>query len=267
MASRAQSQNNWSEAADITALIEPVWSGTNAYRALIPADRLRARQSNHRALTQHMMYLGKNAYIIAYPISRGKMVNLVAFKTQYDLENSKFNGAWVSFSDKSELVKFFRGWESEVQALVDCVDKPMRWAIHTVKPLDYFVNENVALLGDAAHAITPHQGTGAGQAIEDAYILSTVLGHRLTTRETISRALRIYDHIRRPFSHNAQERARLNGQYFTFNCKEMNFDNIPERELIPKLKILGQTFSKNWEWVWTTSIVTSVVETIRLLES
>lgn len=53
-ASRAQSQNNWSEAADITALIEPAWSGTNAYRALIPADRLRSRQSNHRALTQHM---------------------------------------------------------------------------------------------------------------------------------------------------------------------------------------------------------------------
>ena len=53
-ASRAQSQNNWSEAAAISALIEPAWSGTNAYRALIPADRLRSRQPNHRALTQPM---------------------------------------------------------------------------------------------------------------------------------------------------------------------------------------------------------------------
>ena len=53
-ASRARSQDSWSEAADITALIEPVWSGTNAYRALIPADRLRSRQGNHRALTQQM---------------------------------------------------------------------------------------------------------------------------------------------------------------------------------------------------------------------
>jgi len=229
--------------------------------------RLRSRQSNHRALTQPTKYLGKNAYIIAYPISRGTMINFVAFKIQHDLENSKYNGAWVSFSEKSELIKIFRGWESEVQALVDCVDRPMLWAIHTVKPLDYFVDGNVAILGDAAHAITPHQGTGAGQAIEDAYILSTVLGHRITTRETITRALRIYDHIRRPFSHKVQERARLNGQYFTFNCKEIDFDNIPERELIPKLKILGQIFSKNWEWVWTTSMGPSVIETIRLLES
>ena len=47
------------------------------------------------------------------------MINFVAFKTQYDLENSKYNGAWVSFSEKSELIKIFKGWESEVQVLVD----------------------------------------------------------------------------------------------------------------------------------------------------
>ena len=47
------------------------------------------------------------------------MIDFVAFKTQYDLENSKYNGAWVSFSEKSELVKIFRGWETEVQVLVD----------------------------------------------------------------------------------------------------------------------------------------------------
>ena len=58
-------------------------------------------------------------YVIAYPISRGTMVNFVAFKTRHDLENSKYNEAWVSFSEKSELIKIFRGWESEVQALVD----------------------------------------------------------------------------------------------------------------------------------------------------
>ena len=51
------------------------------------------------------------------------MINFVAFKTQYDLENSKYDGAWVCFSEKSELIKFFRGWESEVQTLVDVCQK------------------------------------------------------------------------------------------------------------------------------------------------
>ena len=68
-ASRARSLDSWSEAADITALIEPVWSGTNAYRALIPADRLRSRQGNHRALTQQMKvkwFFLKNMMIFSY---------------------------------------------------------------------------------------------------------------------------------------------------------------------------------------------------------
>ena len=48
----AQSQKRWAEAAECTACIEPLWSGTNAYRALIPAERLAARSPNHRTFTQ-----------------------------------------------------------------------------------------------------------------------------------------------------------------------------------------------------------------------
>lgn len=48
----AQGEGRWSEAADLTALIEPCWSGTNAYRALIPADKLRAIHPNHPVITQ-----------------------------------------------------------------------------------------------------------------------------------------------------------------------------------------------------------------------
>ena len=73
-ASRAQSQNNWSEAADITALIEPTWSGTNAYRALIPADRLRSRQPNHRALTQPMKVKRFFLLMFIYAVSHGFVV-------------------------------------------------------------------------------------------------------------------------------------------------------------------------------------------------
>jgi salicylate hydroxylase len=48
----AQGEGRWSEAADLTSVIEPCWSGTNAYRALIPGDKLKARFPNHRVLTQ-----------------------------------------------------------------------------------------------------------------------------------------------------------------------------------------------------------------------
>lgn len=47
----AQGEGKWSEAADIMTMIEPSWSGTVAYRAVIPGDQLRARDPNHSIFT------------------------------------------------------------------------------------------------------------------------------------------------------------------------------------------------------------------------
>ena len=48
----AKSEGRWAEVASINASVDPVWSGTNAYRALIPADRLRARDPDHRTFRE-----------------------------------------------------------------------------------------------------------------------------------------------------------------------------------------------------------------------
>lgn len=48
----AQSERRLAEVAEINAAVDPVWSGTNAYRALIPAERLHARAPGHRVFTQ-----------------------------------------------------------------------------------------------------------------------------------------------------------------------------------------------------------------------
>jgi salicylate hydroxylase len=58
-------------------------------------------------------------YIIAYPIAHGKMINFVAFKSQHNMEHTKFNGPWVGPADKSEFLSMFQHWEPEVQALLD----------------------------------------------------------------------------------------------------------------------------------------------------
>lgn len=48
----AQSKRWLAEVTEINAAVDPVWSGTNAYRALIPAERLRARAPGHRVFTE-----------------------------------------------------------------------------------------------------------------------------------------------------------------------------------------------------------------------
>lgn len=47
--------------------------------------------------------------------------------------------------------------------------------IYDFKPIPNWIDKNVALLGDAAHATTPNLGQGACQAIEDAYVIAEEL--------------------------------------------------------------------------------------------
>jgi len=44
--------------------------------------------------------------------------------------------------------------------------------ITDLKPIDQWYRNRVCLIGDAAHAMTPNLGQGAGQSIEDAYVLA-----------------------------------------------------------------------------------------------
>ncbi|KAF5379638.1 hypothetical protein D9757_009181 [Collybiopsis confluens] len=146
----AQGEGRWKEAAEILTHVEPVWSGSNAYRALIPVEKLRAIAPNHRVLnTPGVQYLGKHGYIMSYRISGGKLVNFVAFISRHHLENTKFNGPWMSTVEPSAFASFFAHWEPDVQALIACVEKPMQWAIHTIRPMQSFISGRVALLGDA----------------------------------------------------------------------------------------------------------------------
>ncbi|KAJ7065673.1 hypothetical protein C8F01DRAFT_1126365 [Mycena amicta] len=270
-----QEQGRWQDAVDIAACIDPVWSGQVAYRSLIPAERLKTLTPGHRVLTQPTQYLGKDGYIIAYPISQGKMINFVAFTCRHDLENTRFDGPWVAPGDKSQFAGLFANWEPEVQALLHCVEKPLAWAVHTVRPLRSFVSGRAALIGDAAHAMTPHQGSGAGQAIEDAYLLACLLGNPATTVHTLPRALRAFDQTRRPAATKVAEASRMAGRYFSFAVDQVDFSftcdwGCPDAGLSPAgweiLQKLHSAVVKNWEWTWTTSVDGSIKDAMRLLE-
>jgi 2-polyprenyl-6-methoxyphenol hydroxylase-like FAD-dependent oxidoreductase len=61
------------------------------------------------------------------------------------------------------------------------------------RPLEYLLLDppwyrgRVLLIGDAAHATTPHMGYGAGLAVEDAIVLTEFLAQDLTVEEALSR--------------------------------------------------------------------------------
>ncbi|MBQ1057223.1 FAD-dependent oxidoreductase [Micromonospora sp. C32] len=82
--------------------------------------------------------------------------------------------------------------------------------LHLDTPLPTYVQGRVALLGDAAHAMTPHLGQGAGQAIEDAVVLGAVCANGTAD---LAGALASYDRQRRPRSQAVARAALRTARY------------------------------------------------------
>ncbi|KZT29216.1 FAD/NAD-P-binding domain-containing protein [Neolentinus lepideus HHB14362 ss-1] len=232
--------------------IEPAWSGKTTYRGLIPAEKL---SSGHRALRAPMKYCGKGKHVVSYSISQGSIVNVVTFASELEKEGTPYEGPWVTECSQQELLDCFTNWEPDVEELLKCIDKPTRWGIHHLKPLPFYVTDAVALLGDAAHAMTPHLGAGAGQAIEDAFILSFLLTHPDTDRGTLNTALRAYEHAR------LQKATRvLKGSW---NAAIMCEFNSPEYG--DDYSRLGDAIRRQWDWVWESTPESDADEAIQWL--
>lgn len=89
-------------------------------------------------------------------------------------------------------------------------------------------------MGDAAHATTPWQGSGAGMSVEDSLILSTLLGLAKTPAEAIA-ALRVYDQVRRPRTQKIVQSSRGTGDIMTGKGPEIGLDLAKLKEkLLPR---------------------------------
>jgi 2-polyprenyl-6-methoxyphenol hydroxylase-like FAD-dependent oxidoreductase len=79
----------------------------------------------------------------------------------------------------AELKRRFGDWHEPIPALIGAAqpEKVLRDDVYWIaEPLPAYHRGRVALLGDAAHAMTPHLGQGACQAIEDAVVLAPLAG-------------------------------------------------------------------------------------------
>ena len=79
------------------------------------------------------------------------------------------------------------------------------------------------LLGDSAHACAPHQGAGAGQALEDAHILSHLLGACSSTSDLLA-AFHAYESVCMPRTKFVQIYGRLQGELLDLQRPDVGSD-------------------------------------------
>ncbi|KAG5638593.1 hypothetical protein H0H81_011679 [Sphagnurus paluster] len=117
----AQSKWTHTEIAEHDASAEPVWSGILAYRALIPAERLRSQAPDHPAFSTSIryFYLGKNNVSVSATVNGIPVADrIVAVHSRPFQVGATFDGPWASTVDRAEFTSLFSTWEPEVQMLI-----------------------------------------------------------------------------------------------------------------------------------------------------
>ncbi|EGO23290.1 hypothetical protein SERLADRAFT_440027 [Serpula lacrymans var. lacrymans S7.9] len=255
---------------NVSEYVNAMWTGTIVYRSLIPTENLEKLYPGNSATKNMMLYCGKekvgthlfrcalldsdvpfiDQHIVTYPVSRGALVNVAAFYTEAEDIGKKFEGHWVSDASEEELLKSFENFEPEARAILQCCEKPSRWALHVTNNLPLSTSGRVAIIGDACHAMTPHFGAGAGQAIEDAFILGRLLSHNLTTLCNLPDVLRIYQDIRLPAVTHISQSAAITGYMYDFMAP--GYYDGEDRSDEDGLEQLKDAINKNWEWLGQT---------------
>jgi salicylate hydroxylase len=162
----------------VTGAEDAVYSGTSAFRGIVPTENLRSLPDPHAI----QFWMGPDAHLLHYAIGgEGESVNFFAV-----VETPKI---WQHASTVAEVheelpVASFRGWHPAVVEMIKAAASPISWALFTVRPLLHWYRGRVVILGDAAHGMLPHHGQGANTSIEDAFALAALLADRTDDLES-----------------------------------------------------------------------------------
>lgn len=222
--------------------VEPLFTGTQVYRGLIPMEDLQQAMKSEHLANVPQMWLGPDRHILTFPIQKGKTCNMVAFVTDRSKPNPTFpaDEPWVRPVSQEEMLADYKGWAEPVQGLLSCVKKPTKWALHELPVLDTYVNRRIMIMGDAAHAMLPHQGAGAGQAIEDAQVLAALLAQPQVSKANIPTVFKAWEQARQKRGSKVQSTSHECGDVFEFAMPDIGKDRNK----------LDGNLSTRWDWIW-----------------
>jgi salicylate hydroxylase len=192
----------------------PEYSGVRAYRGLIPRDKLPGWPE-----AAHMVWMGEGKHFIAYPVRSGRLLNYVGFVPSKD----ETVESWSAAGEVEELVASFDGWDPRIVRLLETVESCYWWGLYDRRPLVSWTSGRLVLLGDAAHAMLPHLGQGANQAIEDGVALAVFLEGR--DPDEVPDILPRYEVFRRARTDGIQAEARKTGLRY-----DSKYNSLEERD-------------------------------------
>jgi 2-polyprenyl-6-methoxyphenol hydroxylase-like FAD-dependent oxidoreductase len=141
---------------------------------------------------------------------------------------------------RQHLRDFHAGWYDPVPRIVDAAENIVVTDTLDVATLPTWSRKRTLLIGDAAHATSPHAGQGASLALEDAMRL----GRLMRDGQELGLTFQNFEHERRPRAEKIVALARRNGN----SKREFSATGAWIRDHM--LKLLLPVTSKGMDWMY-----------------
>ncbi|TGQ52053.1 FAD-binding protein [Mesorhizobium sp. M1C.F.Ca.ET.193.01.1.1] len=198
----------WSSVRSQLAGAQPAFansrfSGELAWRATVAATSAAGQAFTAiGAIDCVTTFLHPGFHMVAYPVSKGSAFNLAAFT-----KGERIAEGWSGHADPAILAGAMRGTAPALAKLAALAGPWTAFPIHTVEQRRWTMPEGVALIGDAAHAMTPFAAQGAAMGIEDAAMLANLVAD---FPDDPRQSLTIWENLRRPRVEKVLGRGALN---------------------------------------------------------
>jgi salicylate hydroxylase len=210
--------------------VSPIYSGEIGFRGVIPIGKSQDLPDP----TALNLWCGPGTHVVYYGLDRGELINLLIVYEPSHLPD------WTASSNRlpgtrEEALRIFAdySWDRRILDLVRNIEGDMSfWALVDLPRLPRWSRGRVVLVGDAAHAPLPHQGQGGGLAIEDAYVLGTLLTKGgLNEYDQVFTA---FEQIRRRRAWTVQAYARVAGRAYKVAGdaaarRDASWSSLPQR--------------------------------------
>ena len=220
---------------------QPTFSGLIAWRGTLATRQLPREMTPKRV----QVWMGPNAHIVAYPISGGQRINVVAI-----VHGDWNRPGWSAPGDQNEIRALMGSdWPALARMTINAVDEFTRYALFTMPDGGIWTKGPVALLGDASHAMLPFAAQGAGMAIEDAAVLAKCVGTfgPTTTPASVTAGLARYGGQRKPRISRVQRTARQSGKIYHLRGTMALARDLTIRAIGGKQLLARQDWIYDWQ--------------------
>lgn len=193
-----------------------------AYRGTVPTEAVGEDVTSSPAV---LCWLGPNMHLIQYPLRGGKLYNNVAV-----FKSDAYSPDHDDWGTPDELDARFSVCCDAVRNAGKYLSRDIRWPMYDRQPASKWVDGNVALLGDAAHAMLQYLAQGGAQSLDDAIAMA----EELTGTDDTTEAFANYQDRRLVHAGNIQRLARVAGELFHIEGIGRNIRNHTFRDHDPE---------------------------------